>query len=201
MPDTTTAAGRLARAVAVAGLTTGLFGGVAATVGNLDTLRPDPAAAVSAAVPRVPHCPKIPAPATPPPAVAPGDSVSRCRRPPREPDVIVPEVPAATSVPPERTRARKVPPAVAVKPRWHPPERRERPGQLARPGGPTAMRTRPASAPPVELPVRAGGYAVGLPADDGPGAAYRRSLIYSGLLGLVLASVGMALVGHRRRTW
>jgi hypothetical protein len=39
------------------------------------------------------------------------------------------------------------------------------------------------------------------PAADGLSAGYRRSLAWSGLLGLVISAVGLAMVGYRRRCW
>ncbi|MFC6019204.1 hypothetical protein ACFP2T_23715 [Plantactinospora solaniradicis] len=39
------------------------------------------------------------------------------------------------------------------------------------------------------------------PAADGLSDGYRRSLVCSGLLGLVISAVGLAMVGYRRRAW
>ncbi|BCB80549.1 hypothetical protein Pflav_069590 [Phytohabitans flavus] len=37
--------------------------------------------------------------------------------------------------------------------------------------------------------------------DATPTSEYRRTLIYSGILGLVLAAIGLTMVGVRRRGW
>ena len=45
------------------------------------------------------------------------------------------------------------------------------------------------------LPARAG------PADTTPAGEYRHTLIYSGVIGLGLAAIGLTMVGLRRRRW
>jgi hypothetical protein len=198
--------------------------------GGLGIVAPGPAAPASATVGAVvfaaPSCPKVIAPATPRPRAGhpapPGGRLvrpvaargatagsrsgrpaliagpgspprSRCHPPPANPDVVVPEPAAPAPVPGRGAR----PPKVVE------PDRRQPRRQVADRPAPKPRRAVPATAAPAPLPARANGYGGGVfPADEsGLGAMYRRSLIYSGLFGLALASVGMAMVGRRRRRW
>jgi hypothetical protein len=195
--------------------------------GGLALLAPDPAAAPASAAGRAvvsnaPPCLKVVAPATPParagrpappggPArlVAASDAAARsgrpalmavpgspprspCHPPPADPGFLVPAPAAPTPTPGRGAR----PPKVA-----EPDRRQPRPRTAGRP----ARKPRPtmsATAGPTPLPARAHGYAGGLFPADAPGlGGHRRSLIYSGLFGLALATVGMAMVGRQRRRW
>jgi translation initiation factor IF-2 len=158
---------------------------------------PEPAASAAA------RCPKIPLPATPPPAVAPAEPARPGPRPdcrPRgEPDVLVPERAAPAPTAPAQRRTRTGKPAQAAEPGWRPPPRRQRPA--GRPASrPTAVAT-PDAALPAARAAPASGLGGGGRANGRLGPFYGRSLIYSGVLGLLLAAVGVTLVGHRRRGW
>jgi hypothetical protein len=39
------------------------------------------------------------------------------------------------------------------------------------------------------------------PTDTTPASGYQKSLIYSGIIGIVLAAIGITMVGLRRRSW
>ncbi|MFY1688987.1 hypothetical protein [Plantactinospora sp. WMMB782] len=70
-----------------------------------------------------------------------------------------------------------------------------RPGDDSRGGYPTP-------AGPAPEPAGTGERRAGpAPHTDGPPPGYRRSLAYSGLLGLVISAVGLVMVGTRRRYW
>jgi hypothetical protein len=56
----------------------------------------------------------------------------------------------------------------------------------------------PRRTPPGPVPVAAPAAGV---AGFGQDGRYGRSLVYSGMFGLLIASIGMAMVGRRRRDW
>jgi hypothetical protein len=208
MPETTSARRvRPALPLAVAGLLLSVLGPFGAVAPPAGAAPPERGSAPRGTASR-PPCPKIIEPSVPPPAYAPaafaepgapdgavGSGSARLRRACDPPDFLVPQDPA-----PRRTSARRTGARTAAEPHLRPP-RQHSPRKRAAPGRPA--RDRPAAGRPAAEPGRAGGYAAGLlPGAGSPQwLSYGRSLAYSGGLGLVLAAVGVAMVGRRRRGW
>jgi hypothetical protein len=221
MPDD-----RTGRRYAATRSSLGILGALAWILASLTTTAVAAGSSPVHAGPTAPRCPKVGIPVTPPvervmpeaprpraptgsaqsagtprlpPPEQPGTGVQDrptppdglpCRRPPVRGDVMVPSEGAARA--PEEPRAETHVPRPAKRPR-------------SAGGGGAAMLPRipttragfgPAprtSVPPALVPRAAG--------DPGPDPLYLRSLMYSGALGIAIASLGVVLVGRRRRQW
>lgn len=128
----------------------------------------------------------------------------RCRPPKLPPDVVVPEQ-IEPAEPPRKRGARAAKPGKAK--RAHRADRPARPARQAAVDPPVGRyrRAAPARTPAAEpsLPVSGYGRLSARRADEagGPDQSYRRSLLYSGLFGLLLAMIGLAMVTRLRQRW